>query len=308
MPGTVQRLAAPPTPAEVLRRIRDAFEGLPPEVRRAARWLADHSNEVALLSMRQQAKSAGVSAPTMVRLARLLGYPDYASLRRPFQYAMTGGRVGFSRRAAALQAAPAATRIAELVREIAGAQMDDLQSVQSLNSPEQIEAAAKSIARAKRVGFMGVRSSFGIAYTFRYGYNMIATNGLLFDGIGDTLLDQADTLDASDALVAISQAPYSTPAVEALNAAKQRGVTIVALTDSDLSPLARDADHVLRFRTESISFVPSMIGPLALVELLLARLAGRGGQKVIDRLARVERRLVDSNAYWPGNSRAGARA
>ncbi len=308
MSGTIQRLEVPSTPAAVIRRIRDAFDGFSPEVRRAARWLSDHSSEVALLSMRQQAKSAGVSAPTMVRLARALGYPDYASLRRPFQDAISGGRVGFSRRATALQAAPAATRIGGLVREISGAQMDDLQSVQSLNSPERIEAAVKAIARAKRVGFLGVRSSFGIAYTFRYVYSMIATNGMLFDGLGDTLLDQADTLESGDALVAISQAPYSTPAVEALEAARRRRVTIVALTDSDLSPLSREADHVLRFRTESISFAPSMIGPLALVELLLARLAGRGGQKVIDRLAHVEQRLVDANAYWPETSRAGARA
>ncbi len=309
MTGTVQRLVAPPTPADVLLRVREAFDGFSPEVRRAARWLTDHSTEVALLSMRQQAKSAGVSAPTMVRLARALGYTDYASLRRPFQDAMSGGHAGFSRRASALQAAPTSSRVAGLAFEIIGVQIDDIESIQTLNAPDRIEAAVKAIARAKRVGFLGVRASFGIAYYFRYGYNMIATNGVLFDGLGGTLLDQAETLERGDVLVAISQAPYSTPTVDALEAAKRREVTVVALTDSDLSPLARGAAHVLRFRTESMSFFPSMIAPLALVELLLARLAGRGGSKVIDRLAQVERRLVDSNAYWPEAGRiGGARA
>jgi DNA-binding MurR/RpiR family transcriptional regulator len=181
MVATASAAAAVLGPADVLKRVKDAFETLSPEVRRAARWLSDHSTEVALLSMRHQARSAGVSPPTMIRLARALGFADYASLRRPFQEAITGGRVRFGRRASALQSAPAATRIARLMREIVDAQVDDLRSVQTLNSPAQIESAVKAIARARRVGFLGVRASFSIAYNFRYAYNLIATNGVLFD-------------------------------------------------------------------------------------------------------------------------------
>jgi DNA-binding MurR/RpiR family transcriptional regulator len=307
MSAAARAVALPRGSADVLRRIGDAFDGLSPELRRAARWLSDHSTEVALLSMRQQARNAGVSAPTMLRLARALGFPDYASLRRPFQEAVTGVPGGFRRRASALQSTPAAARVGRLAREIVDAQIDDVQSLEALNPPAQIEAVVRAIARARRIGFLGVRSSFSIAYYFRYAYDMIAPNGILFDGLGGTLLDQAEALERGDALVAISQAPYSTPTVLALDAAKRRGATIVALTDSALSPLARRADHVLLFRTESLSFLPSMIAPLALVEVLLARLAGRGGRGVIARLAEVERRLVATQAYWPDSVR-GARA
>jgi DNA-binding MurR/RpiR family transcriptional regulator len=282
---------------DVLSRARRVFDQLSPELRRAARWLCDHEGDVALLSMRQQARSAGVSPPTMVRLARALGFADYASLRRPFQVAMTGRRV-FGRRATALQRAPAATRIGRLASEILAAQSGDLESVQTQNTPAQIESAARAIASARRVGFLGVRSAFSIAFYFRYAYNLIATNGVLFDGLGSFLLDQAEALDRGDVLVAISQLPYSAPTVEAVEAAHRRGVTIIALTDSVMSPLARAATHTLLFRTESLSFLPSMIAPLALVELLLAQIAARGGRRVLDRLADVESRLEASHAYW----------
>jgi len=286
-------------PLEVSRRVRERFDALPREVQRAARWLADHPSEVALLSMRQQARHVGVSAPTMVRLARALGFDDYASLRRPFQEAIAGHPVDYGRRASALQAASAGTQVGRLAREISQAQITDVQSVQALNSAAQIETVVRALAGARRVGFLGVRSSFGIAFQFRYAYNLIARNGVLFDGLGGFLLDQVDALDRGDVLVAISQSPYSAPTVEALNAAAKRGVTIVALTDSTLSPLARRATHTLLFRTESLSFFPSMIAPLALVELLLARLAARGGKAVLERLAEVQRRLAEAHAYWP---------
>jgi DNA-binding MurR/RpiR family transcriptional regulator len=143
-----------------------------------------------------------------------------------------------------------------------------------------------------------VRASFGIAFQFRYAYNLIARNGVLFDGIGGFVHDQVEALNPGDLLVAISQTPYSTPTVEAVNAASGRGVEVLALTDSALSPLARHAKHVLLFRSDSISFFPSMIAPLALVELLIAWLAAKGGKGVLRRLAEVEARLAAQRAYW----------
>jgi DNA-binding MurR/RpiR family transcriptional regulator len=143
-----------------------------------------------------------------------------------------------------------------------------------------------------------VRAPFGIAFQFRYAYNLIARNGVLFDGIGGTVHDQVDSLGPGDALIAISQEPYSTPTVEAVVTAAKRGVIVIALTDSALSPLARNAAHFLLFRADSISFFPSMIAPLALVELLVAWLAARGGKAVLKRLAEVDARLAAQRAYW----------
>src|SRR5512140_2989593 len=115
-------MKAAPAPAavgapDVHKRIRREIDTLTPELQRAARWVADHPGETGFLSMRQQAKSAGVSAPTMVRLARALGFADYASLRRPFQEAMAGGTIDYGRRASALQADGNAIRVERLARD-----------------------------------------------------------------------------------------------------------------------------------------------------------------------------------------------
>ena len=294
---------APPAASDVFKRIREQVDTLTPELQRAARWVADHPSETGLLSMRQQARNAGVSAPTMVRLARALGFADYASLRRPFQDAMAGRTLEYGSRASALQTAPAGTRIARLARELAGSQLQDVQSVQALNTPAQIEAVVRAIGGASRVGFLGVRASFSIAFQFCYAYNLIARNGVMFDGLGGIVHDQVEALDKNDVLIAISQSPYSAPTVESVQAAATRGVKVIALTDSALSPLARAATHALRFRTDSVSFFPSMIAPLALAELLLARLAAKGGKAVLERLAQVEQRLTSQRAYWRTISR-----
>lgn len=298
--------ATAPTPVatDVLRGIAAAFDSLTPQMKRGARWLVDHSADVGLLSMREQARSAGVSAPTMLRLAQVLGFADFAELRRAFQHELAAGHARvkgvapYRRRASALQAVEGSSRSSRLSGEIVRMQADDVLSVAMINSAAQIDAAVKAIARAPRVGFLGVRASFAIAFYFRYGYNLIATNGVLFDGLGGLLADQVESLGPGDVLVAVSQAPYSEPTVTAVGAAVRRGITVVALTDSELSPLARLATHTLLAHTETLSFFPSMVAPLALVEVLLAGLAARGGKKVLRRLAEVDGRLLVSRAYW----------
>ena len=290
------RSAATP---DIVKRIRAEYDGLTPELQRAAQWVVDHPGETGFLSMRQQAKSAGVSAPTMVRLARALGFPDYASLRRPFQNVIARRSLEFRNRASVLQSAPAAEHAGDdLSARLSRAQLDDVRSVQLSNSPERIEAAVAAIRAARRVGFLGVRASFGIAFQFRYAYNLIGRNGVLFDGLAGTVHDQVDALEPGDVLIAISQSPYSAPTVQSVQAAAKRGITVIALTDSVLSPLAKGAKHTLLFRADSVSFFHSMIGPLALVELLLAQLAAKGGKAVLKRLAEVEERLTQQRAYW----------
>ena len=63
---------------------------------------------------------------------------------------------------------------------------------------------------------------------------------------------------------------------------------MLAVTDSPVSPIAQLARHVLLFRAGGPSFFNTMVGPLALVEDILARLALSGGPSVVQRLRRTD--------------------
>ena len=73
---------------------------------------------------------------------------------------------------------------------------------------------------------------------------------------------------------------------------------VLALTDSPLSPLARAARWVLLFDAASPSFFHSMTGAQALAERLVAEVAARGGEAVVQRLRQVQARQHAQRAYW----------
>jgi len=292
---------------DTLRLIEARHATLGPELQRCARWVGEHPREVGLLSMRRQAQLAGVTPTSMVRMARALGFADYNTLRRPFQDALAGPEGSFHARAHQLQATAGAGRGEVLDASLDTLLLDNVHSATALNPAQAIDAAADAMLAARRVAFLGVRSCFAISFHFHYTYGLVAPNGLLIHGLGGAFPDQVDALAPDDLLVCITQQPYGRPTIEALQACHARGVAVLALTDSPLSPASAHADHLLYYQAQSPSFFPSMLGPLALVERLLAHLAARGGQPLLDRLAEVEGRLRDNQAYW-SPSRSAARS
>ena len=85
---------------------------------------------------------------------------------------------------------------------------------------------------------------------------------------------------------------------KAVALARQHGATVVALTDSRLSPLTRGATHVLMYDTASDSYFHSSAGAQALAEMLMASVAAAGGAPVTQHLRRMQQHLRDSGAYW----------
>jgi DNA-binding MurR/RpiR family transcriptional regulator len=273
--------------------IDQRFDMLSPELQRAARWVREHAASMALLSMRNIAREAGVSPATMSRLARRLGFLDFEALRRPFVELIAPNRAplqptrGMAKR-------PEPPRLPALVR----AQQANLAALAELNDASAIDAAADALLAAQRVAFLGLRVNHAVAFHLYYVYGLIATNGMLLTDLGGTLTDQVASLGPRDLLVAVSQSPYTRQTVDALAFARAQGIPIVALTDSALAPIARSASHVLRFQAQTASFFHSTSGGIGLAELLIDAVYRRGGSATRLRLNRTRQHLKGVRAYW----------
>src|SRR4028118_1452179 len=77
-------------------RVPGLFEGgrLSPTQRRVARYVADHPREAPFLSSVELASRAGVSQPTVTRLAVALGYGGYGEFQRDLRRMVLGAAEG----------------------------------------------------------------------------------------------------------------------------------------------------------------------------------------------------------------------
>jgi DNA-binding MurR/RpiR family transcriptional regulator len=269
--------------------------GLSPELLRAARWIEAHPREVALHSMRECGRRAGLAPATLTRLAQALGFQGFEAIKHRCQESFSA-EGGYAGRAEMLQAS--ARQDKDWLALLNEAQHANSASVGGLNQTPQLEAAADAMLKARRVFFLGLRASHGLALHLHYTYGLLAPNGILVQGLGGTLEDQVGDMGPDDLLVVTSSASYTRQTVEAVAQARRQGTPVVALTDSALSPIARQAAYTLLFRTDSPSYFHSMVGALALIEALAAAVAVRGGRKVLAHLQARQDRLDSEGAYW----------
>ena len=265
----------------IRQRLVENFEALPEQLRQAARYVLDNPHDVALLSMRKQARQAGVTPATMTRLAQRIGYDGYEQIRDLHAVALrTPEAQSFTAKAGMQvdrQKKEGDQALAQTMLLLAASQMAEL----AATLPASLEQAALTIAAARRIYCVGMRSSHAIAWQFHYILMMIDSPSILLDGPGGTGIDRIGQIGAGDVLFAVSVAPYTKATIDLAELAKARGAALVAATDSEVSPLARMARNVILVPTDTASFLHSMTPAFMVAEILGALVAGHAGDKAL---------------------------
>jgi DNA-binding MurR/RpiR family transcriptional regulator len=273
------------------------FERMPPQMKIAARWIADHPTDVALLSMREQARRARVALPTLSRLASRLGFEGFEALKSVHAGHVREQNGSFRGLAANL----IRTRRGQKDHDfIAGHMVTLAGHLGALTSPDAVNSlkrAADSMAAADKVFCLGLRSGFPPAFMFHYIRSLFGADSVLIDGAGGTGMDALRMIATRDILLAVSVNPYTRQTLDAANFAAERKVKIVALTDSALSPIARLANLSVIVSTQTPSFFHTMTPAVAAVECIAALVARRRGEKGLTAIARSDQQLAAFDTY-----------
>ncbi len=268
-------MAIAPLPTEpdavsaVLDDMVERFEELSPQLQRAAQHVIDNPGEVAVSSMRALAESAEVKPNTFVRLVRAIGFDSWDDFREPFARHATGSPPSFPDRARWLQSLSAGGRHGRLLSDMATTLLGNLESLFAEIDGSELRAAADLIAAARRTNVLGVGTAKPLADNFTYVGRMAIDTLVAVPTIG-IAIDDVARMTPDDVLVALTFSPYRAEIVEAVNIAVDRGVPVVAISDSRTSPILRVAQHGFAVPTDSPFPFSSSVAATALLETLLA--------------------------------------
>jgi len=291
------------------QRIEDAYAGLTPQLKQAARHALDHPDDIALLSMRQFAAKADVHPSSMVRLVKELGLSGYTAFQEPFRARLrTRPEEHYSRNARSIQARAGQSSDA-MLDEMFEMEHANLKSIVENVGYDALMKCARMMSKAPRVFVAGARSCYPVAFHFQYACRMFDNKMVLLEGRGGTFADELRGATDGDVLLAISFAPYSRNIVHAVDYATRRKTTVIALTDSTLSPLIRNsAAYPLLVRTSSPSMFHSVVPAMSVAQALILLMMAEGGEKALSELTETESLLSEFEAYWfEGDRRKGGR-
>jgi RpiR family carbohydrate utilization transcriptional regulator len=235
-------------PRRCALKLQAVYASLKRAERKGADFLLARPEEVGGLLIGDFASRAGCSEPTVVRLARRLGYAGYPDMRADF----------------AAGAAEASGVEYDTIRsdddplhvlgKVFESTLASIRDTQASIDPEAFARAVDVLSSAQRVMFAGVGDAALVALEahqrfVRIGVQSVAPLDL------DLQLIQASQLGRGDALVVFSHSGRSRSVLEVARVARRARATIVALTNFPVSPIARRAHIVLQ--TSAFSTTPT---------------------------------------------------
>ncbi len=281
----------------VLDRLTKEWGALTPEAQKAARYVLENPNDVGVSTVREIADAANVKPNTFVRMARQVGFEGYEDFRAPFRDAIRQGAVSFPDRARWLQNIRRSGDLGELYADMAEAAIRNIEDTFAGIDADALKLAAEAIWASRQVFTLGVGVNNANARNFTY----LASTGMTqFHAIprpGSTAVDDLAWADGRDVLIAMSMRPYRKEIIEALEVAREQGLTIIGLSDSPASPILRAADHGFVVAVDTPQFFPSSASAIALLETLLSFVISVASDEIVERVEKFHRRRHQLGIY-----------
>ena len=250
-----------------------------------ARYIEEHYDKVAFMTASKLGATVGVSESTVVRFASELGYDGYPSMQRALQE-MIRSRLTSTQR---IQAAGDLFDRQDLLGAVLQSDIDKLREIVAEADRTEFDNVVERIMGARHIYILGVRSSSFVAGYLNFYMHLLCENvTLVQSNAAGEIFEQLFRIGPEDVMLAISFPRYSKVTMNTVKFAQDRGASIIAITDNELSPVYQMSDAALLAPCEMISFVDSMVAPLSLINALLVALAHRMGTDVATTFAELE--------------------
>ncbi|MER8940265.1 MurR/RpiR family transcriptional regulator [Mesorhizobium sp. M0915] len=269
---------APRDYEELIRLIHDRYDEMSKSYQKIALYLTQNPNDVAVRSVNAIGDSSGVHASSFVRFAQALGYEGFKELQTLFQKRLSTAAPGFEARIKALEGELGArTDRSEVgfMRDLVVRDIASLQDMLTQIPPEDLAKAVTLLEKADAIYLIGQLRSTPVVELLRYILTMLGKRCVLLDPGGGLATHMARMIRKTDVLFAVSFRFYANEVVNVVEEAARSEVPIIAISDSTLSPLAKNASVLFAVPEHEYTFSRSLAAPMCLAQALTVALAAR---------------------------------
>ena len=235
--------------------------------KKIAAYIEENYDKAAFMTAAALGQKVGVSESTVVRFATELGFKGYPELQKELQQLIKSKLTAVQR----MEVSENLIGDSDIITSVLNGDIELIRATAEKTSREAFKNAVSEINRAKRIYILGVRSSAALASFLAFYFNLVFDAVTLIDtASASEMFEQMFRIDEKDVCIAISFPRYSKQTVNALRFIADRGAKIIAITDTEKSPIASFANHLLVARSDMASVVDSLTAPLSLINALIA--------------------------------------
>lgn len=301
MPTNTMPTNTMPTDTMLIKeQIFARMDELSPAERKVARTLLASYPSAGLSSAASLARSAGTSAPTVLRLLSRLGIGSYPDFQQKLREEVSNQINSPVRRSEAVRELDEDDLLGHAIARRSALVADVIRSV----PPSEFDRAVRLLTdKPKHVLITGGYFSRYIAMMLAAQLDEVIPGVDFVDDPVGRQMGKLLSLGHRSVVVIMDFRRYEEAAAHAARAARTRGAGVVVITDQGLSPAVEHADVVLPVKVDGIPF-DAMVGVLAVSEALVEAVLQGTGERGLARMTDWETSVRIQRAVRTGPDRS----
>lgn len=260
-----------------------------------AQFITDHYDKAAFMTAAKIGETVDVSESTVVRFASSIGYSGFPELQKALQVLIknkltTVQRIGLDD--------DIIDDTDKLHKKIIKNEMNNMRSLYESFDTDAMDKATEIILNANRVYILGLRTSSTLSNYLGFYLDVIIDNVKVLNNSGiNSIYEEIIRVKEDDVLIVISYPRYSKITIDATKFMKDKKTKIVAITDTESSPVYALSDVALLAKSNIVSFVDSLVVPLCLINNLITNISLREKDDIVEYYNRLEQ-LWDNHSIY----------
>ena len=278
----------------ILARMKQQYSAFSKSQRRIADYILTHYAQAANMTASKLADTVSVSESTVVRFATGLGYLGYPE----FIDALLEYSRSESSMLKRMESLSLTLENQDVLSKVVQSDIENLKTSLHKIDRNEFDSAVDALLQAKNIYIIGFRSSACLASFLSFYCNLLFSNvRLIQTNSVSEMFEQILRIEKGDVVFGISFPRYSRRTVKAMEFAKSRGATIIALTDSEKSPIAPFSDCLMTAKSEMVSCVDSLVAPFSVLNAFIVSLVLRKQNDVASAFEELENIWEEYDVY-----------
>lgn len=276
----------------ILKLIQRNFHKFSKAQKLIAQYIYNNYEKAAFMTAATLGEALNISESTVVRFASFLGYSGYREMQRDLHELVKTKLTTVQRINLEGQHINEQSLVKVMERD-----MDNIRkSIDELDY-QKFQKAIDIIMKSRNIFVIGLRSSSFISGYLHFYLSFLFENVRLVTSGPNDIFEQLVKITKDDVIIGISYPRYSKKTLEALDYAKDKGSSIISITDSEISPAAQLSNVNLIAMSDMASFVDSLVAPMSLVNAFIIALGNEKKEDITKYFEDLENVWKKYNVY-----------
>lgn len=250
----------------LLSKIEQKYPKLSKSHKKIAEFILNDYQKAAFYTASKLGEVTDISESTVVRFATFMGFDGYPEFQEALRENIKGKLTTLQR----MEISSLKMVNEDVLTKVLNDDRSAIKETLSMVSRDMFYSAADAVNKAEKIYILGVRSSAPLANFMYFYFKMVYDNVVLIDAAAASeIFEDIFKISDKDVCIAISFPRYSRQVVNTLKYVKEKGAEIIAVTDSESSPIAPFSKYLLTAKSSMNSFTDSLVAPLSLINALV---------------------------------------